>query len=74
MRGVLRNWLNRGGLGDDGTMNGTDFERWNELMVSACLKIGRDTKWPARYKDALIEAVREHMNPLVACMSKFAMD
>lgn len=38
---------------DDGTLEGTAFERWNELFSEACGKMGRDVTWTSRYKEWL---------------------
>lgn len=46
-------------LSDDGTLAGVDFEKWIELFMDACWKIGRDPQWPAKYKDALTEVGTE---------------
>ena len=43
-------------MSDDGTLEGTEFEKWINLFMEACHKIGRDPHWPAKYKDAFIEA------------------
>lgn len=43
---------------DDG-MIGKAFGRWNELFEEAVLKIGRDTKEPAKSKGWMEEAVGE---------------
>lgn len=42
-------------LCDDGSMEGTNYQKWNELFMKACLKLGRDPSWTAKYKDWMIE-------------------
>jgi SAM-dependent methyltransferase len=52
-------------LCDDGSMDGTIYQKWNELYLQACLKLGRDPSWAAKYKDWMIQIgfdkVEEHV-------------
>ena len=41
---------------DDGSM-ASEFSKWNKLFEEAILKIGRDPKDPARYRQWMIDAV-----------------
>lgn len=40
---------------DDGTADGTDFQKWNEAFAEACNKIGKDPGWPEKYTVAMTE-------------------
>jgi len=40
---------------DDGTMEGTEWQRWNELFSKAMIAIGRDPADTGRYKQWMIE-------------------
>jgi hypothetical protein len=46
-------------------MDGTIYQKWNELYLQACLKLGRDPSWAAKYKDWMIQIgfdkVEEHV-------------
>ena len=44
-------------IGDDGTVKGTAFDKWNQLFEEACLKIGKTPRIPAEFKDMLTAAV-----------------
>ncbi|EXJ76979.1 hypothetical protein A1O3_10136 [Capronia epimyces CBS 606.96] len=43
-------------LCDDGTIQGTALEEWNDKYMEACRRIQRDPSWTAKYKEWLIQA------------------
>ncbi|KIY02246.1 uncharacterized protein Z520_02384 [Fonsecaea multimorphosa CBS 102226] len=43
-------------LCDDGTLNGTAYGEWNDRYIEACVGLGRDPSWTAKYKDWMVEA------------------
>jgi SAM-dependent methyltransferase len=43
-------------LCDDGTMQGTALQEWNDKYMEACRRIQRDPSWTAKYKQWLVQA------------------
>ncbi|ETN45927.1 uncharacterized protein HMPREF1541_00109 [Cyphellophora europaea CBS 101466] len=41
---------------DDGSMDGTTYQQWNELYIQACSKLGRDPSYTAKYKEWMTTA------------------
>jgi trans-aconitate methyltransferase len=41
---------------DDGTMDGTTYQQWNELYMKACRNLGRDPAYTAKYKEWFMDA------------------
>lgn len=41
---------------DDGTMDGTVYQEWNDLYIKACAKLGRDPSLTVNYKQWMIDA------------------
>lgn len=42
-------------LADDGSMDGTDLQIWNERQVESCRRLGIDTRAPSKYKQWMID-------------------
>lgn len=57
---------------DDGTFDGTHFQKWSQLFMEASIKTGKDPRWPARYGEWMVEAGFEGVTEKVSIVFGFA--
>ena len=41
---------------DDGTMDGTAYQKWNDLFLEGCKKVGKDPSLTGNYKRWVVDA------------------
>ncbi|USW48333.1 Putative S-adenosyl-L-methionine-dependent methyltransferase [Septoria linicola] len=51
-------------LADDGTMEGTSLQEWNDKQVEACARLGVDSTAPSKYKQWMIDQGFEDVTEL----------